>query len=240
VRIKMFERLKLAAACVVVACCGACFQGKVGDLKMESKSVELGGAKTVTVELKIGVGQLRVTGGAKKLLEADFLYNVAQWRPEVKYEVQGSHGLLVIRQPEFGSNPMGNARNEWNLSLNKTVPMDLKIECGVGESNFELGGLSLTGLDVKTGVGETTLDLIGDWKRDLEANVKGGIGQVTLRLPDKIGVRVQAQKAIGSIEATGLRKENGSYVNDALGKSQATLNLHIQAGIGEIRLESGG
>jgi predicted membrane protein len=118
--------------------------------------------------------------------------------------------------------------------------MDLKIECGVGKSNFELGGLTLTGLDVQTGVGETTLDLIGDWKRDLHASVKGGIGQVTLRLPDKIGVRVQAQKAIGSIQATGLRKENDAYVNDAFGKSQVTLHLHIQTGIGEIRLESGG
>jgi hypothetical protein len=239
-RLKILERLTLPAGLAIIACCGACFQGRVGDLKMESKTVELGAAKTVSVELKIGVGELRVAGGAKKLLEADFLYNVPQWRPEVKYEIQGSQGLLVIRQPEFGSNAMGNTRNEWNLSLNDTVPMDLKIECGVGKSNFELGGLALNGLDVQTGVGETTLDLIGDWKRDLHANVKGGIGQVTLRLPDKIGVRVQVQKAIGSIQATGLRKENDSYVNDAFGKSQITLHLHIQTGIGEIRLESGG
>src|SRR5262245_51289093 len=188
---KVFERLELALASVSIACSVACVPGKVGDLKMESKSVELGAAKTVSVELKIGVGELRVTGGAKKLLEADFLYIVPQWRPEVKYELRGTQGFLVIRQPEFGSNALGNTRNEWHLSLNDTVPTDLKIECGVGKSNFELGGLSLTGLDVKTGVGETTLDLIGDWKRDLEANVKGGIGEVTLRLPDKVGIRVQ-------------------------------------------------
>jgi hypothetical protein len=193
-----------------MALCCACFQAKVGDLKMESKSVELGRAETVSVELKIGVGELRVSGGAKKLLEADFLYNVPPWKPE------------------------------WNLSLNDAVPMDLKIECGVGKSNFELGGLMLTGLDVQTGVGETTLDLIGDWKRDLRATVKGGIGELTLRVPDKVGVRVQAQKAIGSIHSTGLRKEDNAYVNDAFGKSKVTLDFHIQAGIGEIRLESGG
>jgi len=239
-RLKMLERLRLVTTLVPMALCCACFQGKVGDLKMESKSVELGGAETVSVELKIGVGELRVSGGTKKLLEADFVYNVPPWKPEVKYEVRGGHGLLSIKQPTFGSNAMGNTRNEWNLSLNDAVPMDLKIECGVGKSNFELGGLMLTGLDVQTGVGETTLDLIGDWKRDLRANVKGGIGQLTLRVPDKIGVRVQAEKAIGSIHSTGLRKEDKAYVNDAFGKSKVTLDFHIQAGIGEIRLESGG
>src|SRR5262245_21884016 len=204
---KVFERLELALASVSIACSVACVPGKVGDLKMESESVELGSAKTVTVELKIGVGQLRVTGGAKKLLEADFLYNVPRWRPEVKYEVQGDQGLLVIRQPEFGSNAMGNTRNEWNLSLSDAVPIDLKIECGVGQNNFELGTMALTGLDVQTGVGETTLDLIGNWKKGLEGSIKGGIGQVTLRLPDKVGVRARVQKAIGSIQAVGLRKE---------------------------------
>jgi N-terminal domain of toast_rack, DUF2154 len=219
--------------------CG-CGQSKVGDLKMESRSVDLGGAESVRVELRIGVGELRVSGGAKKLLEADFLYNVSQWKPVVKYDVNGGQGVLSIVQPSFGSNGMGNTRNEWNLSLSDAVPMDLKIECGVGKSNFELGGLMLTGLDVQSGVGEATLDLIGDWKRDLHASVKGGIGQLTLRLPDKIGVHVQAEKAIGSIHATGLRKEDNAYVNDAFGKSKVTLHLHIQTGIGEIRLESGG
>ena len=238
--LKIFESLKLLSVVVVMSCCCACFRGKVGDLKMESKSVELGAAETVRVELKIGVGELRVSAGAKKLLEADFLYNVPQWKPEVRYEVQGSHGLLSIKQPEFGSNALGNTRNEWNLSLNDAVPMELRIECGVGKSNFELGGLKLTGLDVQTGVGETALDLIGDWKKDLHASVKGGIGQLTLRVPEKIGVHVQAEKAIGSIRSTGLRMENGAYVNDAFGKSQVTLHFHIQAGIGEIRLESGG
>ena len=239
-RLKILERLRLVTTLLLMALCCACFQAKVGDLKMESKSVELGRAETVSVELKIGVGELRVSGGAKKLLEADFLYNVPPWKPEVKYEVQGSQGLLSIKQPNFGSNAIGNTRNEWNLSLNDAVPMDLKIECGVGKSNFELGGLMLTGLDVQTGVGETTLDLIGDWKRDLRATVKGGIGELTLRVPDKIGVRVQAEKAIGSIHSTGLRKEDNAYVNDAFGKSKVTLDFHIQAGIGEIRLESGG
>src|SRR6266480_4783372 len=138
-------RLTLLAAGLLL---GGCAGGKVGELRMESESVELGGAQSARVELKIGVGELRVSGGAKKLLEADFLYNVASWKPEVKYEVAGRQGRLSIKQPQEGVGPMGNTRNEWNLTLNNQVPMDLRIEAGVGKSNFELGDLSLTRLDV--------------------------------------------------------------------------------------------
>jgi predicted membrane protein len=174
------------------------------------------------------------------LLEADFLYNVAEWKPVVKYEVNGRMGKLTIEQPHYGTGALGATRNEWNLSLNETVPMSLRIEAGVGKSNFELGGLDLTGLDIRTGVGEATVDLLGRWRHDVEASIKGGIGQVTLRLPDKVGVWVEVEKAIGSIHANSLRKEGNTYVNDAFGKANVTLRLHVQAGIGEIRLDSGG
>ena len=228
-----FGRLAMVAMGAFLSGCIGC---KVGDLRMESESVELGGAESAHVELEIGVGELRVSGGAKKLLEADFLYNVASWRPEVRYEVDGRQGRLSIKQPHKEGS-LGNTRNEWNLALNNQIPMDLKIEAGVGKSNFDLGDLSLTRLDVQTGVGEATLDLIGDWKRNLDASIKGGIGQLTLRLPGRVGVHVEAQKGIGSIQVSGLKKEGDAYVNEAFQNSKVKLNFQIQAGIGEIRLE---
>ena len=228
-----FGRLAMVA---MGAFLSGCIGGKVGDLRMESESVELGGAESAHVELEIGVGELRVSGGAKKLLEADFLYNVASWRPEVRYEVDGRQGRLSIKQPHKEGS-LGNTRNEWNLALNNQIPMDLKIEAVVGKSNFDLGDLSLTRLDVQTGVGEATLDLIGDWKRNLDASIKGVIGQLTLRLPGRVGVHVEAQKGIGSIQVSGLKKEGDAYVNEAFQNSKVKLNFQIQAGIGEIRLE---
>jgi predicted membrane protein len=111
------------------------------------------------------------------------------------------------------------------------------VECGVGQSNFELGSLSLENLEIQTGVGETTVELLGDWKKDLHASIKGGIGKATLRLPGHVGVRVESDKGIGSVSASGLKKEGNAYTNDAYGKTKVTLNMHVQAGIGEIQLE---
>lgn len=65
-----------------------------------------------------------------------------------------------------------------------------------GES---LGALSLRRLEVTNGAGSLTLDLRGDWQRDLDARIEGGVGEITVYLPEDRGVRVNVQQGIGEI-----------------------------------------
>src|SRR5512143_2496487 len=113
---------------------------RVGELQRESQSVELGDAKSVIVKINMGAGDLQVTGGAEKLLEADFKYNVVVLKPEVGY----TDGRLEVRQPEISGLPnllgIMNFRNEWDLRLNDQVPMDLSVDLGGGTSNLQLAG----------------------------------------------------------------------------------------------------
>jgi len=44
----------------------------VGDLKTESQSIERGEAESVRAMIRMGVGDLRLSGGASKLLDATF------------------------------------------------------------------------------------------------------------------------------------------------------------------------
>jgi hypothetical protein len=110
---------------------------------------------------------------------------------------------------------------------------------GAGETRVDVGGSqALRRLNIYTGAGEVELDLAGRWEHDLDASIKGGVGEITVRLPSNVGVRVDASKGIGSIKAHGFTKEGGDYVNDAYGRSGVTLSIDIDAGIGEIRLET--
>jgi hypothetical protein len=43
----------------------------------------------VRANLRIGIGELNLTGGADALMEADFAYNVSSWQPQANYEVVG-------------------------------------------------------------------------------------------------------------------------------------------------------
>jgi hypothetical protein len=214
-----------------------CTRLSVGNVELDNRKVELGQATSVRAEVDIGAGELHLAGGAKPLLDADFISNVPQWKPEVSYEVQGKEGKLRVRQPSVERLPRGNSKYEWNLTFNNQVPLDLRVELGAGKSTLLLGELSLTELEVKTGVGETTIDLNGEWKRDLNARIEGGIGQLNVHLPADTAVEVEAEKAIGTVRVDGLRHDGKRYVNDAFGKTTPTLRIHIAAGIGEIRLK---
>jgi len=66
--------------------------------------------------------------------------------------------------------------------------------------------------------------------------VKGGVGQVTIRLPKDVGVTAHATGGIGAVRTEGLRKNDGDYTNDAYGKTPHKITVDVQGGIGEIEL----
>ena len=220
---------------VLLAGCGRRVQ--VGELQSESQSVELGDSKTVDVNIDFGAGDLKVTGGAAMLLEADFNYNVAELKPVVKF----SDGTLAVEQPGVHGLPIPQGitdfRNEWNLRLADQVPMNLKVNMGAGNSDLQVAGLSLTRLDLTLGAGTSTVDLNNDWTRDLDVSIDTGAADVTVRLPKNVGVGVQVGDGPHTIDARSLTKNGQIYTNAAYGESQVTLHVSIKAGIGRIRLE---
>ena len=226
--------LMLLGALLLAGCSS---EARVGALQTETQSVELGDAKSVRVEINFGAGDLEVTGGSEKLLEADFTYNVAKLKPEVAY----TDSTLVVRQPDVEGLPalrgIMDFHNEWGLRLNDEVPMDLRVDVGAGTSNLRLAGLSLTGLNVSLGAGESTVDLSGDWERDLDVTIDAGAGGISLRLPRDVGARVEVDAGMGTIEAPGLTKDGNVYTNAAYGVSDVTLQVNLKAGIGQINLE---
>jgi hypothetical protein len=87
------------------------------------------------------------------------------------------------------------------------------------------------------GAGKTTVDLTGDYAKGFDSSIQGGVGEATVELPSEVGVKAKAQGGLGKINAEGLKKVGDSYVNDAYGESDVTLNVNVQGGVGEVNLE---
>lgn len=230
---------------------------EIGELQEISEVVELDDADQVQVDIRMGAGELQIDSGAEELLEADFAYNIAEWKPEVTY----AGGRLTVRQPDIERIPFSTndeVRYRWELKLNDQVPMDMDLEMGAGDGDVNLGSLALSTLDVKLGAGDVSIDLSGNetlerleldmgagnldldlrgaWTDDVYVNIQGGVGQIQLDIPTDIGVRVDVTKGIGELNADGFRLDGGDYVNDAYGESDVTLNIVLQAGVGRIDL----
>ena len=106
------------------SCCRISFLGVdvdipgdlVGETREDHEAVPLQGATGASVEIGFGAGELSVRAGeSDNLLSGTFLYNVADWAPEISYE----DDLLVVQQGTTvagWSTLTGAARNEWASS----------------------------------------------------------------------------------------------------------------------------
>jgi hypothetical protein len=222
----------------------ACYMPAPRTSKAEtlSRQVELARAESVHVEIGIGVGELRLSGGSDRLLDADFRYNIPDWKPEVSYEVENGLGRLEVSQPStvVGVAWPSNVRYNWDLRLSDKVPMDLDINFGVGKSQLDLRGLNLRRLKVEAGVGEGTIDLSGPRQSDLSARIEAGVGRLVVLLPTDVGVEAEVRGGIGKVHARGLVQDDDRYHNSVWGSSARSIRLEIEGGIGEVELRLAG
>jgi hypothetical protein len=209
-------------------------------MQTESRTVAAGGARTVQIELSMGAGELRVTGTSQEaLLEATFKYNRERLRPEVDYHVSGERGYLRVGTGRSSGVHFGRVRNEWDLSLTRSLPVDLRVNLGAGENRLDLRGVDLTNVDIDMGVGDMRLDLEGPRTKSFRVSINGGVGSGTIYLPSDAGVRVRVDGGIGSVNTRGLTKDHHVYINDAYGRSDVTIDVDISAGIGSLDLRVG-
>lgn len=212
----------------------ACDEGRKS--RTETRTVEAGGAEVVEVDVRMGAGELQLQGGASALMEGRFDTDYPRWIPEVDYRVHDRKGELTVRQKRSTGIHLGHRRNEWTVSLNGGLITDLKVRLGAGQSRLDLRGMALEALDIQMGVGEVDLDLGGLRTKALRARIEGGVGSGTIRLPKDIGVRVEVDGGIGSVDAHGFDKKGHTYTNEAYGRTQASIDLSIHAGIGSVDL----
>src|SRR5262249_29578872 len=159
-------------------------------------------------------GNLRVSGGTDKLARADFAYSVPAWKPVMDYH----SGSLTIRQPDGSSHAhLGHSTYEWDVRLNREVPVDLIVHFGAGKARLDLRTLALRRIEVHMGVGELDMDLRGNPKHSYDVEVHGGIGEATVRVPNTASVEADAHGGIGEIRASGFRRDGDRYYNDATG-----------------------
>jgi len=232
----------LGLTAVLLLTITGCGSFNVGPTQTDTQSIELGDADSAEVTVKMGVGELAVRGGAANLMDAEFTYNIEEWRPEVSYDIRQGEGQLDIVQPEnvtsINGIPDGNINYKWDLAFANDVPMTLAVDLGAGKSDLVLGDLHLTNLDVNVGVGETNLDLTGNWREDASIAVKGGVGSTTMKLPNNVGVRVTTETGLGSVDVYGLIRNGDVYTNEQYGQSDVQLDITVSGGVGAIRIDA--
>lgn len=233
----MFRLFFATAILALLNACDAAHRVQIGPPVHDSKVFENDKFEMARVEIKMGVGELKVQGGSSKLLEADFDYNVPSWKPVIESHSASFRADIKIAQPE-GLSAVGDTEYKWNLRLSDNLPINIVTHLGAGEAEMNLGSLDLQNVEVHMGVGQLTLDLRGQPKRDYNVDIKGGVGEATVYLPndDKTGIVATASGGIGDISVDGLDRRDGRWVNRAYEHAPVRIHLDVKGGVGDIRL----
>jgi hypothetical protein len=233
--------VKPVVAAVLALILSGCALDRVqpGSLTHESKVVELGKSEMARIELKMAAGELHLAGGSPKLVEADFLYNVPEWKPTVVTNSSSFRSDIKIEQSGSVS-AAGDTQNKWVLKLNNAMPIDIVTHLGAGEARMDLGAMHLRSLRVDMGVGSLNLDLRGDLhgilSSDCNVQIHGGVGEAIILLPKAAGISAKAMGGIGDITVEGLEQREGRWINPARDPAAASIHIEIEGGVGNIRL----
>jgi len=225
--------LTLAITTAIATLVGCSDRIRIGEPVHQTKVLELDKSELTRVELKLGAGELRVTGNSPKLLEADFDYNSPGWKPEVDYHSTGVRGDIQISNSASAA-PHGESK--WNLRFNDSVLMDLVVKMGAGEAHLNLGSLNLRSVAFNLGAGEVDVDLRGDPKRSYDVQINGGVGQATVHLPSSVAISATAVGGIGEVNVRGLEKRGGRWINPLHENAPVTIRLDVKGGVGQIDL----
>ena len=228
----MKHSLGLIAAMLLLV---GCETAPVGPMQHDTVHIDLDKSEVVRAELKMGAGDLNIDGGATKLVDGEFTFNVAAWKPRVDYRSSGVRGDLTIEQPS-GLNGIGNTENRWDVKLNDGVLMDLVTHLGAGDARLNIGSMSLRSVELHLGAGEVKMDLRGNPKRSYDVRVSGGVGEATIYVPNNVAIEAMAQGGIGEIDVRGLEKRNGHWVNPDHENSPVKIHLDVKGGVGQINI----
>jgi N-terminal domain of toast_rack, DUF2154 len=233
----MIDRRSFAyglAAAGIAALLGGCGFGSVatGETRNDTVSLDLDGSKSTRVQIRMGSGELHVKSGTPKLMEGTFAYNVPDWKPVVDRKA----GELSLSQPGFSGSSFGNTVNNWDLTLNRELPMEVRADLGAGEANLELGEINLSRVEMNIGAGKVTMDLRGEPRHDYTVQIRGGVGETVVYLPKDVGVAATATKGIGDISTEGLEQRDRVWINPDRVGAPVTVRVDVKGGVGAIRL----
>jgi hypothetical protein len=112
------------------------------------------------------------------------------------------------------------------------------ISAGAAEvSVLGLGNSRCKDIEFEGGIGKVLLDFAGSWSSSSAVKVKMAMGELTLRLPRTIGVRIRMDKFLSSFEPAGLVRHANGFESPNYDSTQRHLDLDVSTAMGGIDVE---
>jgi hypothetical protein len=183
------------------------------------------GGKAIDVRIRFGVGRLSIQPGEYDTLYRMHLrYDEDSFEPVAEYE--GGRLDLGVEGTKHKLRWKKEHTQEMELFLSRSVTMDLDLEFGAVRAELDLGGLSMSNLDLHTGASESRVDVSEPNPIPMEsANLQVGAADFHVQ-------------RLGNLNAESITVDAGvgNVVLDFRGEWSRDANVSVDIGLGALEL----
>jgi len=160
--------------------------------RVVKREIKLSNQKELNVKISFAAGTLYLKPGGKDLLFKGKL-RYTEKEPIIDYSVYNGRATLEISTPNFSkkdkeeknfniNNLDDIKKNVWYLYISPEIPVTFNIEMGASKSQFELGGLQISGLKVSSGASDIFIDFCepNPVKMDV-LDIDAGVSKVVIK-----------------------------------------------------------
>lgn len=195
-----------------------------------NESRPLGDEKALAADVRYDIGTLEIAADSSgKLYSLDMEYDRVGFEPEIRYDTAGAcEGRLVLKLEGTRKFRLRHERrtNRIRLNLSERIPLELKVQAGVGEARLFLSRLRLKRLEMESGVGGSRISAYDPNPEVCE--------------------KIRLRSGVGSMDAVGLGNLNfreldfeggvGGASLDLSGEWKQDASLRIEVGVGGVTL----
>ena len=195
-------------------------------------------AQNALISLEIEGGTVNVTSGDQKALLSGVIRSKnAHEGPFQSYMETNGTGMLTIRQETSMFFDPLEKEDIWDLTVCPDIPVALSVVSGTGDVSIDAGSASLTGLNIKTGTGDITLNLTGWNENHLPVTIEAGLGDILILLPKTATIGASTEHGLGSRTITGFEGADGRYYHTSPIPGASMISLSINQGLGDLTMK---
>ena len=155
----------------------------------EQVSIPLEGAASAYVKLDHGAGRLTLRSGAGsgEIINGTFGNGLSY-----KSHVEGDRMEVKLRTSQQAWEWWPGESLDWDIRLNRDIPLSLKIDSGASASILDLSDLKVTDLDIDTGASSTELTLPAN-AGNTHVDIDTGASSLKVSIPSGVAASIRVK-----------------------------------------------
>jgi len=191
-----------------------------------------------------GKTMLNISGGATSYElkgNTDSLFTARVERKTGNFSLQTieNEGTTTLNFKMEGKSKwnMGDGGNDVDFRLNNRPEWEIHMNMGAGEVDFDLSSYKVRSFNFDGGAASLDIKL-GDLLPVTDVNVKTGVAEVKIKIPESTGCRIKTKTGLSSKDFTGFTKlADGSFETPNYQASAKKIFINLDGGLSSFEVK---